>query len=159
MAQRGFTLIELMIVTIVLGLVMAIAIPSTASFRQSLALRQARSQLYSDLRMARQLAVTRRAPVYVRFANGSTTTNVTTYQFHVDTNHDRVIQSTEPVVQRTMPAKTKIANISLSPVDTVTFDISGILLPGQLGGRLILRNDKNKRDTLYVSAAGLVYRQ
>ena len=52
-----------------------------------------------------------------------------------------------------------VATVTDIAGDTVTFDISGILWPGQQGGSLIMRNDKNKRDTLWVSAAGLTYRR
>lgn len=159
MTQRGFTLIELMTVVVVVGLVLAIGVPSTANFRQSLALRSLRTQIGTDLRMARQLAVTRRAPVYVRFGNGTTTTNVVAYQIHVDSDNDRIVDSNERLIPRTVPSRTRFANVSLSPVDTLVFDISGILFPGTAGGTLIMRNDKNKRDTLWVSAAGLVYRR
>lgn len=159
MKERGFTLIELMTVVVIVGLVLAIGVPSTAGFRQSLALRQLRTQISSDLRMARQLAVTRRAPVYVKFGNGTTTTNVLNYQIHVDTDNDRVMDTNEIVTRRNVPRKTRFANVTLSPVDTLVFDISGILFPGTAGGTLIMRNDKNKRDTVWVSAAGLVYRR
>lgn len=159
MTQRGFTLIELMTVVVVVGLVLAIGVPSTANFRQTMALRSLRTQIGTDLRMARQLAVTRRAPVYVRFGNGTTTTNVTAYQIHVDADNDRVIDSNERLIARTVPSKSRFATVALTPTDTLVFDISGILFPGTAGGTLIMRNERNTRDTLWVSAAGLVYRR
>ena len=40
----------------------------------------------------------------------------------------------------------------------VTFDISGILWPGTAGGTLVFKNQKDRRDTLMVSTAGIAYR-
>ena len=42
-------------------------------------------------------------------------------------------------------------------VDSNTI-ISGILIPGETGGTLIIANSKSNYDTLCVSSAGIVYR-
>jgi prepilin-type N-terminal cleavage/methylation domain-containing protein len=156
--QRGFTLVEMMIVLVIAGIVMAMGLPAFASYRSSLAIKAARNQLNEDIRSARQFAVTRRAPVFIRFGTTSATTDLTTYTIHVDSNGDGLMNNNERVIKRTMPKNTRISSASLTPADTLGFDISGILIPGQTGGTLIMANTKNKRDTLCVSSAGIVYR-
>jgi prepilin-type N-terminal cleavage/methylation domain-containing protein len=157
--ERGFTLVETMIVLVIAGIVMAMGLPAFASYRSTLAIKAARNQLNEDIRTARQFAVTRRAPVFIRFGTTSATTDLTTYTIHIDSNADGVMSTGERVIRRTMPKNTRISSASLSPSpDTLTFDISGILIPGQTGGTLIMANTKNKYDTLCVSSAGIVYR-
>ena len=156
--ERGFTLVETMIVLVIAGIVMAMGLPAFASYRSTLALKAARNQLNEDIRIARQLAVTRRAPVFIRFGTTSSTTDLVTYTIHVDANADGLMNNNERVMKRTMPKNTRIALASLTPSDTLGFDISGILIPGQTGGTLIVANSKSRYDTLSVSSAGIIYR-
>ncbi len=156
--ERGFTLVETMIVLVIAGIVMAMGLPAFASYRSTLAIKAARNQLNEDIRTARQFAVSRRAPVFIRFGTTSSTTDLTTYTIHVDSNGDGLMNNNERVIKRTMPKNTRISSASLTPADTLGFDISGILIPGQTGGTLIMANSKNKYDTLLVSSAGIVYR-
>jgi len=154
---RGFSLIELMVAVVIAGIVLAVGMPAFGRFRNSLLLKQANAQLLQDVRRARQLAVTRRAPVVVRFGAPPTVNNVTSYTIHVDTNGDGVVQSSEMVTWRNLPATTRLASVSLTPVDSLAFDFSGVLRAGTLGGRLVLANRLNLRDTLMISAAGVCY--
>ncbi len=156
---RGFSLVELMIVLVVAGLLFAIGLPAFSSYRNTLALRQVRTNLLEDLRGARQFAVSRRSRVYVVFGTPPTTTNVTSYRIFVDTNGDGVADNNERVYQRTLPRQTRLTSVSLSPTPgTLVFDISGILWPGQNGGTLVFANQRGQSDTLQVSAAGIAYR-
>lgn len=158
MSSRGFTLIETMIVVVVAGLVLAMGVPAFAKYRSTLALRQARNQLTQDLRYARQMAVTRRSAVFIRFGNGSTTTNITSYMIHCDTDADRIVDTNEIRSTKKMPKGSMLSLVSLGPPDTLAFDISGILWPGTTGGSLVIANDRSVADTLLVSAAGIIYR-
>ena len=155
---RGFTLIELMIALVVAGVVLAIGLPAFGNYRSSMALRQVNAQLLQDVRRARQLAITRRAPVVLRFGTPPTTTNITDYTIHVDANGDNLVQGTEMRTYRRLPANTSLTSVTMLPVDSLTFDISGILRPGTQGGRIIMGNSLGRRDTLMVSAAGVCYR-
>jgi hypothetical protein len=117
------------------------------------------AQLLQDVRRARQLAVTRRAPVIMSFGSPPTTTNITSYTIHVDTNGDNTVQSSEMRTSRTLPRTTVLTNVNMvTQVDTLTFDISGTLKLGSGGGTLIFANSIGKRDTLAISAAGICYR-
>ncbi len=156
-AAKGFTLIETMIVVTVAGIILAIGMPAFSRYRSTLALEQAKAQLLHDVRDARQRAVTRRIPVYMRFGTPPTTTGITTYRIHVDTNGNRLVDNGESVADRRLPWSTSLSLVSLSPVDTLNFDISGILWPGHLGGSLVLSNSRGQRDTMFVSSAGIVY--
>lgn len=152
----GFTLMELLIVLTVAGLVLAIGMPAFSSYRNSLALRQARQQLVTDLRGARQYAITRRAPVIVKFRLAPDSTR--SYQIHVDSNANGVVNAGERLIRRSLPSRSTFASVSLTPADSLIYDISGILWPGTSGGTLVFRNQRDRRDTLAVSAAGIAYR-
>ena len=154
---KGFTLIETMIVVTVAGIILAVGMPAFSRYRSTLALEQAKSQLLHDVRDARQRAVTRRIPVYMQFGTPPATTDVTSYRIHVDTNGNRLVDNGESVSNRRLPANTSLALVNLTPVDTLNFDISGILWPGHLGGSLIVSNSRGQRDTMFVSSAGIVY--
>ena len=157
---RGFSLIELLFALVIVGIVLAIAMPGFGRFRDSMSLKQANAQVLQDVRRARQLAVTRRAPVVVRFGAPPAISNITSYTIHVDTNGDGVRQSTEMITVRNLPNGTRLSAVSLTPVDSLKFDVSGLLVPasvGTSGGRITIANRLNRRDTLMVSAAGVCY--
>jgi prepilin-type N-terminal cleavage/methylation domain-containing protein len=158
MRSRGFSLIELMVVVVIMGIALSIATPPFLRFADTLALGQARTQVEQDLRLARQTAITRHSQVIVAFGNGGTTTNVAGYVIHVDSNGDCAVQSGERRFQRSLPQRTLIAAVVLAPTDSVIFDPSGVLRPGTGGGRLDLVSQRGFRDTVLVSAAGVVYR-
>jgi len=158
--SRGFSLIELFFAMLIVSIVLAIALPTFGRFRNSMSLKQANAQVLQDVRRARQLAVTRRAPVVVCFGAPPTISNITSYTIHVDTNNDGVVQSSEMVTVRNLPTGTRLSAVSLTPVDSLRFDVSGLLLQtaaANTGGRIVLANRLNRRDTLMVSSAGVCY--
>ncbi|MEQ1832638.1 MAG: type II secretion system protein [Candidatus Eisenbacteria bacterium] len=156
--SRGFTLIELMIALVIAGVVLSVGMPAFGRLRDTLVLRQAGTQLLQDVRRARQLAVTRRAPVVIKFGTPPSTTDITTYEIHVDTNADNVAQTSETRTLRQLPRGTQLDRVTMiSQVDTLTFDISGTLKLGTQGGTLVYSNPAGQRDSLVVSAAGICY--
>ena len=154
---RGFTLIELIVAAAIAGTLIAITVPGFIRFRSSLVRNQVRWGLIGDLRYARQLAVTKHKSVIVAFGNGSTTTDLTTYSLHSDTNGNYVKDNGESVLNRTLPRGAYLTNVTLAPTDSVIFDSSGSLRPGSTGGRLVFRGPQGFNDTLLVSAIGMVY--
>lgn len=155
--SRGFSLIELLVAVAVLGLLLGIAVPGLSRYRDTLSQQQARNQLITDLRYARQTSVTRHRSVIVAFGNGSVTTNITSYTLHTDLDGDRVKDSNEPKLFRALPKKVRLSIVALSPVDSLIFDTSGLLIPGSTGGRLVIAGARGRPDTLAVSAVGMVY--
>lgn len=155
--RHGFTLIELIVAAAIAGLMLAITVPGFIHFRSSLIRNQVRGSLVADLRYARQLAVTKHKSVVVAFGNGSTTTDLTTYLLHTDTNGNRVKDSGEAVLSRTLPKGSYLTSVTMAPVDSVIFDSSGSLYPGTTGGRLVFRGPQGFNDTIFVSAIGMVY--
>jgi len=155
--SRGFSLLELLAAVAISGIVLAIAMPGFGKFRTTMALKQANAQILQDVRRARQLAITRRSAVVVRFGAPPTISNITSYTIHVDTNGDGVVQGTEMITPRNLPNGTRLSAVSLDPVDSLVFETSGLLRAGTTGGRLVFANRLNRRDTLLVSAAGVCY--
>jgi prepilin-type N-terminal cleavage/methylation domain-containing protein len=155
--SRGFTLLEIMWALIIVGIVLALAMPGYGRFRSSMSLKQANAQVLQDVRRARQLAITRHAPVVVRFGAPPTISNITSYTIHVDTNGDNVRQASEMMTVRNLPTGTRLSAVTLTPVDSIVFDTAGLLRSGTTGGRITVANRLNRRDTLMVSAAGVCY--
>ena len=157
---RGFSLLELLWALVVAGIVLAIAMPGYGRFRDSMSLKQANAQVLQDVRRARQLAITRCAPVVVRFGTPPSISNITSYTIHVDRNGNDKIEPNEMVTVRNLPTGTRLSAVTLTPVDSLRFDPAGLLLQtaaGSPGGRIVLANRLNRRDTLMVSSAGVCY--
>jgi prepilin-type N-terminal cleavage/methylation domain-containing protein len=158
MRERGFSLIETLAVLVVAGIMLSIGLPAFSALRDTLKERQAREELRQHMRAARQAAVTRHAPVIVAFGDGVHTSGITSYTVHVDTNGDRVKQSSEVVTSYSVPSKMYLAAVGFAPAaDTLIFDPSGALWPGTAGGHFYLTGARSP-DTLEISATGMVYR-
>ena len=155
--QRGFSVMELMVVLIIVGIVLAVAIPSIDSYSKSLGQKMATNQVIEDLRSARQRAVTQHTPMIVAFGNGTATTDITQYMIHTDTNGDGIVSSGEPLTTRKMPKDAVMTRVNLNPVDTLRFDVSGILKLGTKGGYIVVRTNATLFDTLMVPMTGVVY--
>lgn len=70
MRQAGKTLMELMITVAIVGIVMALAGPSFLGLQARVQIRLASEEIASELRLARQLAITHRERVRVVFDFG-----------------------------------------------------------------------------------------
>jgi prepilin-type N-terminal cleavage/methylation domain-containing protein len=153
----GFTLIELLVAVVIAGVLLAVTVPGFIKFRSGMVRNQVKWGLIADLRYARQLAVTKHKQIVVAFGNGSSTTDITTYTLHTDTNGNFVKDSGEPVMTRTLPKGSVLTNVVMTPPDSVVFDISGALRPPSVGGQLLFRGPRGFTDTLNVSAIGMVF--
>lgn len=69
--HRGFTLIELMLVTVVLVVLLAVGIPGFSSIIRAQRIKSASFDLYSALVLARSEAITRNTTVTIAPAGGS----------------------------------------------------------------------------------------
>jgi prepilin-type N-terminal cleavage/methylation domain-containing protein len=158
--NRGFSIIELLFALAIAGILLAIAMPGFGRYQATMSLKQANAQVLQDVRRARQLAITRRAPVVVRFGTPPSISGITSYTIHVDANADNVLQSNEMITVRNLPNGTRLSAVSLTPVDSLRFEASGLLLltsAASSGGRIVIANRLNRRDTLFVSSAGVCY--
>lgn len=90
MKQEGKTLMELMVVTAIIGIVAAMGAPNFLGLNSRTQVRCASEEIASELRLARQLAITYRDRVRVvfdfeqqalvaRFVNGETTHHIYRY--------------------------------------------------------------------------------
>jgi hypothetical protein len=149
-------MVETLGVVAIGAILFAFMVPGMLGFRATLRGSQAGEQVNQDVRAARQAAVTQRTPVIMAFGDGVNTENITSYTVHMDTNGDRVLQSTERRFTKTMPPETQLKWVLLSPTDTLIWDISGTLWPGTLGGSIVV-GSRAARETLAVSAAGMIY--
>jgi type II secretory pathway pseudopilin PulG len=151
-------MVEMMVTFILIGIVLAASTPAFLNYRRTLIRGQTRAMVIEDLRAARQRAVTQHMQVIVGFGNGSATTNLTQYSIHGDTDGDRIRDTGEYWVRKTIPRDSRLHRVTLTPVDTLLFDISGILKPGTMGGTVIVRTG-TAYDTLAVTIAGTVYKR
>lgn len=155
--QRGVSLMELMVVLMIIGVVLRFIVPPIGHFRLTMVQSRTKGMLIEDIRAARQRAITRHTSVIMAFGNGVSTTNLTTYKVHADTNGDKLVTSGEMVLNKTLPRDSKLSKVSLTPTDTLIFDVSGTLRTGTSGGKIAIQTGSLK-DTLQVSVAGIVYK-
>jgi prepilin-type N-terminal cleavage/methylation domain-containing protein len=69
-AERGYSLVEMLVVVAIIGIISLVTVPQFMTFARQGKMRGAVRQFNSDLRVARQRAITRNIPTAVSFVPG-----------------------------------------------------------------------------------------
>ncbi len=136
--SRGFSLIELLIVVLVLGLMIAMGVPAYSSISRSYQVKGAAENIASEVKLMRSKAMATGRSMTIHFAMDSTNAG----DYHV---HD-----SGRITKWDLPRGISFASGSAGGF-TITRD-------GRVStsSYVILQNDRGKRDTVSVQLSGLV---
>jgi len=79
--QKGFTLVEVMIVVLLLALILNFAVPELSRFFERNRLKAAAEEVYSQIHYARSETIKQSTPLFMRFVAN----NTSTWSFGIDT--------------------------------------------------------------------------
>ena len=142
--RSGYTLVELAVVMVVLGLILGFSIPSFRSFRQSHMLEAASQNLVGQLRLGRQKAIGSQREQKLTFSVGSNS-------WKVEDLASGQISGPFPFPKGITLEESSIV------VGGVTGETITALSDGRFSGsgEFVLRDKKGGRDTVSVQASGL----
>jgi type IV fimbrial biogenesis protein FimT len=143
--QSGFTLIELIIVMILVGILVAIGVPSYKSITTSSRMSAESNALLGDLQYARAEAVREGEPVTVCISSSGTScdTASTSWQegwiIFTDLNDDQKVDAAGDAVLRVQRAFSSTDTFTSSNTDyAVTFTREGFAYLGAAGGSMTI---------------------
>lgn len=120
--EAGFTLVEVIVVTAMIGLVILIAIPNVNEFLQNSTTRSVARELYNQFQRAKLEAAKRNQNVAIVI----TTTGTDQYQLYVDTDADGTLDADEAIISTTvMPAQHTLTPNASMTGNTFGFDSRG----------------------------------
>jgi len=137
--ESGYTLIELSIVAVVIGIILAVSIPGYLNLTQSHKLQGATANIASQLRMAREKAIATGVDQPMRFQANNTNSD---YRILLDSGQ--------------VPAKWRL------PSGITYYSMSSATVRMQRDGRaaasntIVLKDQRGNRDTVSVLMSGLV---
>ena len=142
--QSGFTLIEIAVVILILGLLFGFSIPTFAAFRQSQMLEAATQNLVGQLRLGRQKAIGLQHEQKLTFSVGTNLYSV------------KDLTTGETFGPFRFPNGVVLEDASIV-VGGVTGSTITALTDGRFSGsgEFVLRDSKGVRDTVSVQASGL----
>jgi len=142
--QSGFTLIEIAVVILILGLLFGFSIPTFAAFRQSQMLEAATQNLVGQLRLGRQKAIGLQHEQKLTFSVGTNLYSV------------KDLITGETFGPFRFPNGVVLEDASIV-VGGVTGSTITALTDGRFSGsgEFVLRDSKGVRDTVSVQASGL----
>jgi len=174
--NRGFTLVEIMVVIAVASIIMTIAIPSFLAWLPNLHFRQATRDLFLDLQMAKQEAVKRNINVGLVLNNivcpalGNTVPSPGgSYSIFFDNGagantNNGVQDADEPTFRnRTFPQNVAFCGNTFGPSGTIisfqpnglpTFPVAPAVVPPAIANTLTVNNDTGRQGTITLSIAG-----
>lgn len=144
-ARPGFSIIELLVVLIVSGFVMAIGVPRFAAMRDRMALRSAKQQMAAYLVTARAAAIRRSSTAVFSVQNSTISARV------------RLVDGSQSSLGGTVPLLSA-RGVTVSPggtstPDTIAYDSRGMALTA---ARTYVLTRNSKKDSICVSRLGLI---
>jgi len=118
--QRGFSIMEMMVVVVIVGVLTAIAIPAFSSWKERQAVSNVASSLLMHLKQARNLAVAENRSVSITFSSSA-------YTVDADTTG-----SCGPCKDNAVSYSQFSGGISISPTTTRTFSSRGTVNSGTM---------------------------
>ena len=141
--NRGFTLLELVLSTLIIGVLAQLVAMDMIGHMPQRRLSGATQQMTWDLMRARMLAIKRRQNVQVTFVDAHT------YTIWIDTNKNGVTDSGEEELQ---DLHTKYRGVTVTSTNTITFNSRGA---SQNTATITLTNSKGSK-VVTVNVAGFI---
>lgn len=143
-ARRGFTLPEMLMVVVIMGIMAAMAGPRLVRWVQTTSQRSAANQLVADLGRARALAAREGRTVSLRLVS------TTTYQLTIDTPAG----AAETQIKQVDLSRTNRATTFVTPVGSrIAFDSRGLYRADSGTNELVVQRG-TLRDTVRVTQVG-----
>jgi general secretion pathway protein H len=151
----GFTLFELLVVLVIIGLMSAVVIPKLSGHLKSITVKTAAKKVGSALRFARNMAVSKKASVLTVFDLETHQLSIFVDQPSLKTNDDPKEESAQNGILISknvyaLPEGTQFESIASNPKEKIS--ISFYPNGSSSGGKILVTNNKKKKLLIQVDS-------